>query len=220
MLIPLTEIKNDTGIVFGYAGAPYLSVAVDQAAKSGRVVVVSAANMAALNDLRGNEAIVGVVPVYSPTELLNTVLPELRTSSVEFDAIVFHGLSEYAQMVLTEICRLDTPTQAQWGEMARRVANDLRRLTAVKPVVYVTADVVVDEEGKPRFNINPGLSKLIMGDLVTKLYVAQRANSGVMETVVQDNPTLALQFIAPKREKAEGEAGNGTEPKRPGRKLR
>lgn len=191
----LSEVKNETGIAFGFAGAPYLDIAVERAnAGSRKVGIISAANLAAVRHFSG-DVVVGVAPCGGSADL-RTILSEVP--KVSADAWVFHGLAEYAQLILTEICGpKDSPQQSHYGEMARQVSNELIELTGVASVLYVTCDIIKDEDsGENRFNIIPGLKKLILGNLYHKLYVTtQKDEDGNLIPSVQDNPDLALRFI-------------------------
>lgn len=207
LFTPVESITAETGLVFGYAGEPFLEVAIDRAHGSEdaprRVAVVSAVSLASVRPYAAK--LVGALQV-DGTKSLNDLITKLVSNPDQFDALVFHGLGEFAQIVLAEITGEGTPTQAEWGEMARKVSNALRRLTAVAPILYVTCDVVKDEgTSEERLSVNPGLKKYILGDLAVKLFVSSRQEGDEVVAVVQDNASLALKFKAPRRERPAGE---------------
>lgn len=211
----LDDITADTGIVFGSEGQPFLSVALDRAAGSAetprRVMVVTALNLASVKPYASKVLSAARV---DGSDALNGVITVLAKAQPE--AVVFHGLDAYAQLVLSEIAGNGLVTQAVWGDMARQVSNDLRRLSAVTPVLYVTCSVTKDEDdGSSRLAINPGLAKLVLGDLNAKIYVTTRQQDGEPVTLIQENPALALEFKAPRAERkaeegAAAAAGSGS----------
>jgi hypothetical protein len=213
-------IKNETGIVFGLTGHPFLDVALERArGTEGKrsVLAIAAANPAAL---RGKPQL-AVADIKGSSDL-DALLAELNRNN-PFDAILFYGLNEFAQIVMTEkIGASATPEQKQWGEMARLVSNYIRRLTTVSSVVWATCDVIIDTDDKTkaetkRLSANPGLLKLILGDLNEKIYVvARKGEDGSIETAVQDNAALALKFTAPERQRVSKPAAETTEAREAG----
>jgi len=195
---PVEELRNETGIVFGTWGEPLLEVALDLASGGGErpVGVIAAANPAGLKPYQ--DKIAGVIRVTSSEELAAAV-SALKQDNGGIEAVVFYGLSEYAQQVLAGIADGGTVSQPEWAKLADQVSKDLRSLMAVMPIVYVTCDILEDDDGKLRFNVNRGLMKFIVGDLYHKRYVVTRSGPEGEETVIQDNNALAIQFKPPRR---------------------
>lgn len=206
-------IKNETGIVFGQQGTDFLGVALERAGSEDRkVAVLSALNVATVKPFENRIHGVRKIDNHASFEAF---MVKARSAAGLPEAVVFHGIEEYARLCMIELVgSTATPTQAQWGDMGRVISNDLRELGAVFPVVYVTCDVVSDEEAptKLKLNLNPNSRDIILGGLLHKVYVGKRRDESGLVTVVQDEPVAALAFQLPRREQAppvEGSAPKG-----------
>lgn len=195
--MPVSEVANRTGLIFGHSGEPVLSVAVDLAVSDqGRQIGVIAVNHPA-GVAEVADRVVGAVHVRSSDEWKQFVQEFKQGADV--DGVIVYGLDTYAQIILSEITD-GQPTQADWGLMARRVANDLRALMSVFRTVFATCDVVFDDDGERRLNIPPGLMKLVAGDLYLKRFVVTTKTPEGEQTLVQENNALALRFVVPRPE--------------------
>ncbi len=177
-----SSIESETGLVFGEQGTEYLEVAI----------VFSAVNLSALKKFD-----VKAVRIKTRDDLKAAG----QASKNLTGGFVFYGLNEYLQSTLKEICGEATPQQADWGEAARRVSNDLIELADICKVLYVTCDVVTEEKKdkppKRRFSLNPGTEKIILGYLDQKIYVGVAQG----KRAVQDEPYAALAFrLAPAKQ--------------------
>lgn len=126
-----------------------------------------------------------------------TGISELEKMEEPIDAIVVDVLNQMSAKALS-----DNPTQADWAQMGNDVRNVLEQLRALAPNVYVVVDVLPNDEGVDKLDLNRDLYKKTISLFGTKTYchtTMQRAAKGSKTPpkqiyVAQENGARALDL--------------------------